>query len=317
MRKRINIILLLFSLCITFSFFAYRRITELNYGEEYGVDAFYHAAMADGGPLFCLSRTFPHTEMSIWKEHFYDKELIFHIIVSAIRHWKVLIGVPLTPPFHSSSFFFILLSIGTISFLAYRFDPEYAFLWPLLYISLAPGFANRLLMLRPHNLSIVILLFATWFFPKVTTWKQLWIPVLFSFLFVYSYSNPHFILIPAFVWGGFLVVKKKYKLASSVVGITFLSLLLAMFIHPQFPNTFILWKVQCVDVVREIIFGGYDIGIGPELKSPDSKWLIYNLGVIILGILNLFAATIPRIRNSFLKLSIYTHFFQIAINCNS
>jgi hypothetical protein len=311
MKNRKNIILLLTALFITFSLLAYKRISELNSGEEYGVDAFYHVTMADGGPLFCISRTFPHTDMSIWKEHFYDKELIFHLILSAGRHWKALIGVSLEPPFHFSSLLFIFLSVGTIGFLTYRFDPKYAFLWPLLYFPLAPGFTNRLLMLRPHNLSIVILLFSTWLFPKVITYKQLWIPALFSFLFVYSYSNPHFILIPAFLWGMFLIVKHEYKLAFSIVGVTFLSLILAMLIHPQSPNTFILWKVQCVDVVREIIFNGYDIGIASELKSPDSAWLTYNLGVIILGTLNLIAAIIATIRNSFSKLSVYTRFFLI------
>ena len=309
MKKRKNIIFLLIAVVVAFTSIAYKRVSTLESGEEYGVDAFYHVKMADGGPLICLQKKFPHTTMSIWKEHFYDKELGFHLVLTTIRSWKRLLHFSSEPPFHLSALFFILLNLGVFAFLAYRFDPEFAFLWPIFYLFLAPGFTNRMLMLRPHSLSITLLLLAAYFFPKVLTRKQWLIPLIFPICFVYSYSNPHFILIPAGLWAIFLGADKKFKTAFFVVAVAILSLAMAMLIHPQFPNTFIIWKIQCVDVVTEILFANYDIGIARELVSPTRSWLFYNIAIFILGFLNVIFFILFSYRYSLKKSTVYTRYF--------
>lgn len=309
MKNQQQIILLAISIVIAFSFLSYRRFASLKSGEELGVDVFYHVKMADGGPLFCLQRTFPHTDLSIWKTRFYDKELAFHLVLSIIRHWQHFLGLNPDPPFHFPALAILLLNLIIISWIAFRFDPKYAYLWPLLYVFISPGFANRLLMLRPHHMAIILLVLAGYCFPKVISKKQLWIPASFAVLFVYTYSNPHFILIPAFIWALFLAGKKDYKLGWWVMGMTLLGLVLAMLIHPQSPNTFVLWKVQCIDVPLEIVFGGIDLGIGPELKSPSTAWLLFNIGIFLLGTINL-AAFITFCRwFSWSKTGIYTRYF--------
>ena len=309
MKKRKNIILLIVAVFVAFSSIAYKRISNLKSGEEYGIDAFYHVKMADGGPLICLQKTFPHTTMSIWKESFYDKELGFHLVLSMLRHWKRLFHFSLEPPFHLSALFFIALNLAVIAFLAYRFDPKFAFLWPIFYLFIAPGFTNRMLMLRPHSISITLLLLAAYFFPKVLTLKQWFIPLIFPICFVYSYSNPHFVLIPAGLWAIFLGADKRFKTGFFVIIVTILSLVMAMVIHPQFPNTFIIWKVQCVDVVTEILFANYDIGIAEELVPPTKLWILYNVGILILGFFNVIIFILFSYIYSFKKSNIYTRYF--------
>src|SRR3989339_143649 len=172
-RKNIHIVLLLISLILAASFLISRRVCNLKSGEELGVDVFYHMTMADGGPVFCIQRTFPHTDMSVWKDHFYNKELFFHLFLSAIRHWGIITGFSTSAPFHFPAAALIVLNLGVFGFLAYRADAKYAFLWPLLYVTLSPGFTNRLLMVRPHNFAIIILLAAAWSFSGITKRRDL------------------------------------------------------------------------------------------------------------------------------------------------
>ena len=272
---------------ISFSIIAYQRITKLKKGEEYGVDAFYHAKMADAGPLFCLKKTFPHTTQSIWLNHFYDKELFFHIYLSAVRKWEVLLkGKAQSPPFNIAYFAVFLLHLSIVSFLFFKAGPKFAFLALIPYVLLVPGFRNRILMLRPHHFAIIFMLLSSWAFIQIDSHKKLWIPALFAFLFVYSYSNPHFLLIPAASTAVVFILNKNFKLAVSLFVVSILSLLAFMTIHPQFPNTFIVWKIQCIDVIIEAIKANRLKGVSLELGPPDINWLKYNFPLFFIVFLN-------------------------------
>ena len=292
------------------------RTHHLKGGEEFGVDVFYHVTMADGGALFCMRRTFPHTTQSIWRDHFYDKEFLFHLYLGAVREWERLIrGRDAPPPFEVGYLAVAALIIAVFAFVLYKVDDRYGFIWMLAFVLLSPGFRNRLSMLRPHHFSIALMTLAAFFFIRMKDGpKELWKPVLLTFLFVYSYSNPHFILIPAAMAAAFFLLEGKAKKAAALFGAALFSLVLFMTAHPQFPNTFICWKVQCVDVITRILEGGGDTGIASELVAPSRSWKLYNAGVFALWVWNavLFAYLLRRRtlgRESAFYFSLATLFF--------
>jgi hypothetical protein len=307
-------ILLFLAFITAFSIIAFQRISKLKNGEEFGVDVFYHIQMADAGPIVCLQKSFPHTTQSMWLNHFYDKEMFFHIFLSAVRKWEVLLkGKAQGPPFNTAFFAVIIFHLLIFSFILYQAGPKFAFLALIPYIILSPGFLNRILMLRPHHFSIIFMLLSSWAFIMIDSRKKLWIPVLFAFLFVYSYSNPHFLLISAFSTCIVLFFQHRFKLGLAIILTSILSLIVFMTLHPQFPNTFILWKIQCVDVIIEAIKGSRLKGVSIELGPPQWAWLGYNFGIFVLVFVNLllfvYATIIAISKNSETK-SIYNNLFS-------
>ncbi|MBP5182648.1 MAG: hypothetical protein J6331_06440 [Lentisphaeria bacterium] len=128
----------------------------------------------------------------------------------------------------------------------------------MLFSFCAFAFTYRFLMLRPHVLSIAFLLFSCALFS---------LPVpggspgrlagffLLAFLYAWSYSNPHFLLIPMlfYCWFSRKELARKGLLFPAVV---FAGLLAGYVLHPQFPNTFAVWKVQSLDAVLNPLFYG-------------------------------------------------------------
>jgi len=287
LEHKIKIIVSLALLCISLFLVMHLRYSRLKKGEEFGVDVFYHITMADAGPFFCLQKQFHHTVKSIWRTNFYDKEFLFHLYLSVIRKWEVMLGLHNTgPPFNTAYFFTVLLVFAVFTWVLYKAGGVPGLFALPAFIFLAPGFTNRLLMLRPHLFSIVLMIMSAWAFSTVRSKKQLWIPLLMAFLFVYSYSNPHFVVIPAFAVALILLAEKKIKLAVFLFTSAVAGFFIFMTLHPQFPNTFILWKVQCLDVVLEAVTKG-NRGIASELRTPQSYWFKYNWQLFFIGAVNI------------------------------
>ena len=129
-------------------------------------------------------------------------------------------------------------------------------------------------------------------------------------MFVYSYSNPHFILGPAVVWG-IMCLRKNWKLGLAVPLVTLLGLVAGMLLHPQAPNTFLLWKIQCVDVPLQMLHSTLDIDLGAELLRPGAVWLQYNCAVPILAVVNLALAVFLVVRRNRQPLGADTVFFLV------
>jgi len=256
-------------------------------GWELELDALYHVRMADLGPAACWQRTFPATTMSIWHEHFHDKELGFHLLLAAVRRVAGALGAKPAPPFTVPALVLggLLLAVALAVGRAWRLP-----LLPLLLTGLvviAPDYTCRILMVRPHVLAIALLLGATWAMSRVTRWRQAWVPAVLGGCFVYTYSNPHFVLLPVTLFA-LLRWRQDWRLALALPALAVAGLVLGFTLHPQVPNGFRLWWVQCVLVVWQIVSGSLPIGIGTETAAPGRGWLVANLvPLLLLPLLNL------------------------------
>ena len=247
-------------------------------------DAPYHIAMADLFGQMAWRKTFPAMYMSVWSTHFADKEIGFHLLLCSLRRWAGLFGYRGdAPPFVLET---ACLLIGLIvSFVAalkvLRVRQGYVLL-PLLLFS-CPLFTLRANLVRPHCVSIMaMVLTAAFLAERISPRRQFWRLGILGLLLSYMHSNPHFILLPTACYALVTFAERGWRalqpslaaLAGIVTGLTF---------HPQFPNTFLIWKIQCVDVVwHSIVRPAVGMNSPAELKPPGMVLVLDNLALPLL-----------------------------------
>ena len=263
-------------------------IRLVGFRAENSVDCYYHVYMADAGPFVYMDKEFSRITMSTWSDNFSDKELGFHLILSGIRDLKTICGLSSTYPFNIEALFFACFAVCTFIYLLWYFKIDNMLYYTLLLIIVSPFFTNRLLMLRPHNLSIALMMLTIPILFSIHTRRQLWMAFFLGFVVSWCYSNPHFILLPGCaVTLAFILKKRKVKLATLALLSLLCGLLSGYIIHPQFPNTFINWKIQCIDVIMQALFHSSNITLGRELHSPSFSWLCFNSLPLILFFVSL------------------------------
>ena len=155
-------IMLAFAFLIPFVWLGALRIGVMKTGEN-SQDALYHAMMAKLGPGVYAAKQFPWTQMSVWKDHFADKELLYHAGLNVIFSVEKVFGAVPDPPFHAAALFYSGLAILGCLFAAWRLGvrPLYLLLGSPFFSVIVPNYTFRLSVLRPHVLSIAFLTFTT------------------------------------------------------------------------------------------------------------------------------------------------------------
>ncbi|MBO4304950.1 MAG: hypothetical protein J6A21_10230 [Lentisphaeria bacterium] len=229
------------------------------HGGEPGTDGFYHAAMALRGPEVFAAKKFPFLAFSLWKETFADKELLYHILLRGILLLqKAVTGAtyPFTFPamaFCSGALFAFLLLLKSL-----KVSGKKLLLCSILFSFCAFAFTYRFLMLRPHVFSMMFLFLACALFSAPVPGGfpgRLAGFFLLGFLYAWSYSNPHFLLLPMLFYA-FFARKELSRKGLLFPAVVFAGLLAGYVFHPQFPNTFAVWKVQSLDAVLSPLFYG-------------------------------------------------------------
>lgn len=237
---------------------------------EADADSFYHAAIAQHGPAVFAAKEFPQTAISVWKEHFSDKELGFHFLLWGLMRTGGRLGLDNAPPFHYQSFFFLILFFSAVVAALDCFRVRRIWLWTVLLAVAVPRLTERLIDLRPHILAMTLFALTVCCFsrPALMRGYRRWITCFVAgILFGYCYSNPHFVVMPvgaymlAELWG-----KRDWRAVflplAALAGVA-----LALVLHPQFPNTFLIWKIQCVDVIVAMLQSDPVLRGGSELQS--------------------------------------------------
>ncbi|MBR3505596.1 MAG: hypothetical protein IKO02_00945 [Lentisphaeria bacterium] len=244
------------------------RVCVIKSGEN-SQDALYHAMMAKLGPGVYAAKEFPWTQMSVWKDHFADKELLYHAGLNVIFTVEKAFGAALNPPFHIAALFYCSLAILGCVFAARRLGvrPLYLLLASPFFAVIVPNYTFRLSVLRPHILSIAFLTFTAGLLAKGSFRFRLAVVGVLSFCFAWSYSNPHFIVIIPLVFalsrlkcGG----RRELWLPALSLG----GVLLGLTLHPQFPNSFIIWKVQSWDALIAPMMAGIRLAKPNEMLAP-------------------------------------------------
>ena len=200
-----------------------------------GVDAYYHVKISELMVQQGMFNQFPWTQISILKNHFADKDFLFHLYLipfilifpNLIIGGKVAIAVLGGILF---SFFYRLLD---------RFQIRFAFLWTLIAFGINFGFLQRMCMVRPHVLSLVL----TLFFIESLCRRQPWKLFMISLIYPLAYTAVHLLLLIAIIY---LIVSWIHNrtLRGRLILPTLAGTTLGLVVHPYFPNNLRLWYVQ-------------------------------------------------------------------------
>ena len=276
-RKRQTRICLLAAFLLPFLWLCILRPMSMNQGETAN-DAYYHAAMAERGPAVFCAKKFPALELSVWRDTFADKELLYHFLLSGLIRVQKIFTAEIVPPFHFPAMVFVAGFLAAFLFAMKRMGVAPPLYLPMTMaaVLIAPNITFRVLMLRPHVLSLALLLFLCGILAAGSFRKRLLWTLGVSMVYAWSYSNPQFIVIPALAfsiagirtdgWKSLLIA------AAAAVGVG-----LGLLVHPQFPNSFIIWKVQSFDALFRPLLAegakGYASLMPPmEMQPPDLLW---------------------------------------------
>lgn len=191
-------------------------------------DGYFHARFAQLLPTRGLSRAFPWTQLSTWREHFCDKEFLYHLTMSPFTQ----IG---NDPILGARIFAVLLSLAVLVAL-YCVLRAHRVRYPVYFtaLSLATGglFIARLGMIRSHVLSMLLLVIGLHFLLE-KRWRAL---AILGFIYAWCYTVPFVLVLTAVpfalgMWFGGDRLDIRPSLAAGLGSV------LGLAIHPYSPLT--------------------------------------------------------------------------------
>ena len=119
-----------------------------------GIDPYYHVKVSELMMQHGILKEFPWTQISIWKNQFSDKEFLFHVYLMPF--------IFILPSLMIAGKVAISVLGGTLFTLFYRFlnlfRIRHPFIWTLIGFGVNYTFLQRVCMIRPHVLSVVLIL---------------------------------------------------------------------------------------------------------------------------------------------------------------
>lgn len=249
-------------------------------------DSLYHARYANLLPERGLSREFPWTQESVWRDGFSDKEFLFHVLLAPfcrsddpatgakVAAWLMGVGL-----------------LGTLAFVLSSNGVRAAWFWVFLVPALGNHFLFRMQEVRPAILSLILLLLGLHFLLKAR-WRAL---AIVGFVYSWTYTAPHLLIIFAGVdalarWGD----ERRFEwrgLAFAAAGVA-----AGLVIHPYFPNDLRLWWVMNVQIVARAWDLGGDpaVRLGSEFGSVLPRSLVESSTLVLLCFAGTFIAAVYR-----------------------
>lgn len=162
---------------------------RLQFGAPFfiGNDSPFHARYASIFFSRIFARTFPTTEYSIWNERWGDKEFLFHAYLAPFcqNDTLLLVGAKVAA---GLLFAAVLCSFATI---LRRQNVRGALWWAALLPALSMGWDFRMLMVRSHVASVLLLLWILFLFERRRA-KPLYV---LTFLYTWTYTAPYLALL--------------------------------------------------------------------------------------------------------------------------
>jgi hypothetical protein len=255
-------------------------------------DGYFHARFARTMPERGLSRAFPFTQLSTWRESFCDKELLYH---AAMMPFTLATDEPLV----GAQVFSLLLALGVLAALYLVLEANRA-RWPLYFVilSLSMGglFLARLTMIRSHVLSMLLQLVGL----HLLVARRPRALFALGFLYAWSYTVPAALVMTSalFVLGRW--VSRGGLDLRSLLGAG-LGVAAGLVIHPYTPLTLETFLTY-IDVLRYGLVGREAAGVelGHEIYplAPRVFWELYpTLAVLAPAALLVAALARRRVRS--------------------
>lgn len=251
-------------------------------------DGYYHARLAQMMPERGISQNFPWTQLSTWKDHYCDKEFLYHLAMMPFTQ----IG---TDPILGARLFSVLLSVAVVAALFFVLRANGA-RWPVFFAALPLGmgglFIARLGMIRSHVLSMLLILLGVHFLLR-RRWPALFV---LGFVYAWSYTVPFVLLLTAVPFavgqwlfrGGF----DWRSVAAAGLGST-----LGLAVHPYSPMTLetFLTYLQIFRIgIQGVSQSGFELGNEIYPYPLPVFFDIYPLILILVPLLALFVVILRK-----------------------
>ncbi|MGI6457273.1 MAG: hypothetical protein ACOX5R_16875 [bacterium] len=244
-------------------------------------DGYFHLRIAESPARFLGAENFPWMSASIYNEHYADKCILYHLMIHLFYLLRLDSLTLLIPAFTGS---FLL---AYVYYFLRRFDVRYPCIWTFLVLLISSDFFLRLLMIRPHVLSIVCALICVQFLLN-GNYRLL---AILAFLYVFTYSSYHLLLMLSFLYVMCHYIYYR-RLDFTPFVLTFISLGFGILLHPHFPDNFIIWKVNTIDVfVLDLLFVDLDLIVellpaGPHFLLLENFFLFFPIPGLLLWTLS-------------------------------
>ena len=264
-------------------FFVASALLQLIQTFPFDDDTAYHVAVARLIAKYGVLHEFPWTPFSYLADRYADKELFFHFLLLPISQ----LSYPLVAKFTGTLLGFLLLWVFYRILCAEKvLSPG---LWTMAMLISSGGFLMRFALVRPHLISITLLLAITW---AAIHKKWMWLGLL-SFLYPFFYIAWHAVLILLL-----LVESSRFfaqrTIAVQNLAISMCAMAIAVMMHPNFPAITQLFWIQNVEVLLRKAWGreaGFSLGgeFAPLSAQMALRHFVFPL--VVAG-----AALLPAIR---------------------
>jgi len=226
-------------------------------------DSYFHLAVARLYAEQGFVNELPWARYSVMREHYGDKEFLFHVLLMPIAHGDAA----------TSGRLMIAALNGIIAALLVIIGIEFAglhgaWLMPLVYLT-APYFWFRTIRLRPELLSVILLLALI----LAARRQRIVIAAVIACAYALSYTAFHVVATIAVLW---MLLTKQWKLGAAILG----GLAVGLLVHPHFPDNLTIWWLQNV----RYFFVKSTLDVGSEIKPPHLAMLWHNAGWFLAAI---------------------------------
>ncbi|MFH1223620.1 MAG: hypothetical protein V1647_04685 [Pseudomonadota bacterium] len=243
-------------------FYTIQFVTPFMMGE----DSYYHIKFAYLTRVNGIIKSFPWAQFSLWKDHFYDKEFLYHYILQPFTFGDLTYGGKLAAVFMGTALFVTLFYVLKANRI------KYPLFWIAVTFCTTSFFLYRISITRPQTISILLSLVMV----HLLLNKKYYFLILGAFIYSLAHTGAYVSLIYAviIVLVGYFDDKKfDWKL----IVFTAAGLLVGMVVHPNFPNNFVGWYIQNVNVLTTAWSGSNDrLGIAGELKPINTRVFVYS-----------------------------------------
>jgi hypothetical protein len=232
-------------------------------------DSYFHLAVARLYAERGLVNELPWTRYSVMRDHYGDKELLFHLLLIPIAQGDAATNARLAIAAFNGIIAALLVLLGIDVA-----GKHGAWLAPLVYLT-APYFWSRTIRLRPELLSLILLLGLV----LAVRRQRAVVAALLACAYALSYTAFHLVAGLAVLW---ILATRRWKLGLSILA----GLAAGLLLHPHVPDNLRIWWLQNV----RYFFMKSTLDVGAEIGAPkiadlflhNAGWWIAAIALIVL-----------------------------------
>lgn len=231
-----------------------------------GEDSYYHIKFAYLSRVHGIIREFPWAQFSIWKEHFYDKEFLYHLILEPFTFGDLSYGGKLAAVMLGTALFVTLYHVIRSN----KF--KYPLFWTMMGLCTTGYFLYRINITRPQTLSILLSILMV----HLQINKKYKSIIVTAALYSLAHTGAHISLVYAIIIAATEYWRDR-TINWKVPVYTLIGLVIGMLVHPNFPNNITGWYIQNINVFIVAWSGAKnELGIAGELRPINTKDFVYS-----------------------------------------